>query len=289
MSSHLLCAAVVLIVSHHESPEDGNQGPAAYGVTCSACLSLHLSSLFGQRGMFTNLRHTVPSNFWLFIPNGVYDRTQPSFREMTGCPQPVLGFLARLANLVVDQVELDADASPESDEYSEREFDILRLSSTLESDMRIYARSRVTFSSSRRTSAQHLDTLSQCFYWAAHLILQRSVYRDPPTSPRVQQTVANMVRCMKSMPVGCGPDTSLPFPFYLSSREAVTESHREWVRSRNARLKQLYPGRLRDTIMNSLEKVWEAIDEGRQDRDARNREVDERIRSVERERDFCLF
>lgn len=209
---------------------------------------------------------------------------------MTGCPQPVLGFLARLANLVVDQTELDRDISnKESDEYMDRQFDILRLSSTLDSDMRIYARSRVTFSSQRPTTLQHLDTLSQCFYWSAHLILQRSVYRDSPTSPRVQQTVANIVRCIKSMPIGCGPDSSLPFPFYLSSREAVTETHREWVRSHNAQLKRLYPARLRDTIMNSLEKVWQAIDEGRRNRDRLNRDVDERIRVLERERDFCLF
>ena len=227
------------------------------------------------------LRHRrpyLPLSFWLFIPDGNYDRTEPSFREMTGCPQPVLGFLARLSNLAADLAERKFT-----------EYDVLRKASTLDTDMRLYARSRVTFSSDRPAAARHLDSLSQCFYWSAHLILQRVIYRDSTNSLRVQQTVSEIVKLIKDMPLGCGPDSSLPFPFYLSSREAVTHEHREWVRERNQQLKQVYPGRLRDRVMAVLEEIWVAVDEERGKLTAVNKSIDDTVTDLERRRDFCLF
>lgn len=229
------------------------------------------------------LRHRrphLPPGFWLFLPDDKYDRTVPSFREMTGCPQPVLGFLARLANLSVDL----RDAAT-----SEAKYDGLRRASTLETDMRIYARSRVTFRSNRPTKTRHLDTLSQCFYWCAHLVLQRIIYKDAPGSQRVQQTIEELVRLIKSMPPGCGPDSSLPFPFYLTAREAISPEHRTWVRERNDMLKKVYPGRIRDALMLLLEEIWESVDENRAQRETLDCGMDETIERLERSRDFCLF
>ena len=223
-------------------------------------------------------RPHLPPTFWLFVPDELYDRTVPSFREMTGCPQPLLGFFSRVAHLAAD-----------IDEGVRDEHAIMRSASTLETDMRIYARSRVTFRTTRPTKSQHLDSLGQCFYWSAHLLLQRHIYRDPTNCPRVQHTIDNLVTLIMSMPPGCGPDSALPFPFYLSSRDAITEKHRTWVRQRNTELKQVYPSRTRDTLMALLEQIWAAVDDGRSERDALNKDTDAVIRRLEQTRDFCLF
>ena len=188
-------------------------------------------------------RPHLPPSFWLFTPNERYDRTEPSFREMTGCPQPLLGFLSRLAHLAVDLKESPDDNYP-----------VLRKASTLETDIRIYARSRVTFHSTRPNKTRHLDCISQCFYWCTHLILQRVINRDMTSSYRVQQTVRDMVSLIKSIPLGCGLDSSLEFPFYLSSCEAITEEHRNWVRGRNNELRKIYLTRLRQATLARLEE-----------------------------------
>ncbi|KAH8172497.1 fungal specific transcription factor domain-containing protein [Sarocladium implicatum] len=223
----------------------------------------------------------LPMSFWLFVPDETYDRTSPSFREMTGCPQPVLGFYARLSHLASDLKDSGGD--------QDKAYAILRKASTLDTDMRIYARSRVRFTTNRPSPARHLDTLSQCFYWCAHLILQRVIYRDSAASPRVQQTVKDIVMLIKSMPLGCGPDSSLAFPFYVSSREAVTEEHQTWVRQRNEELKRVYPGRTRDTLMLTLEQIWAVTADINTDSCKLRGDVDSVIEGLERSRDFCLF
>lgn len=223
----------------------------------------------------------LPLTFWFFVPDEAYDRTSPSFREMTGCPQPVLGFYARLSHLAAD---LKDSGGGQDEKYA-----ILRKASTLETDMRMYARSRVTFTTTRPSPARHLDTLSQCFYWCAHLILQRVIYRDSPASPRVQHTVRDIVMLIKSMPLGCGPDSSLAFPFYVSSREAITEEHQNWVRQRNQELKLVYPGRTRDTLMMTLEQIWAVTANIKTDSCKSRSELDTVIEGLELSRDFCLF
>jgi hypothetical protein len=227
-----------------------------------------------QRFRRPQLRH----DFWFFEPNDYYDRTEPSFREMTGCPQPVLGYFARIANLQADLLE-----------NCKSEYNILVKASTLETDMRIYARSRVAFSSTRSVEANHLDSLSQCFYWSAHLLLQRRIYRDASTSHRVQQTAANIVKLIKSMPLGCGPDSSLLFPFYLSSKEAITDEHRQWVRQRNEEMKEIYSARSRDTVMSLLDEVWAAVDDQAMQAQAMSNEIDSKVHQLECSREICLF
>lgn len=217
-------------------------------------------------------------DFWLFTPDEYFDRSQPSFREMTGCPQPVLCFLARVSDLCVDVAE-----------KCKREFEIVDEAATLETDMRIYARSAATFNSSRTRDASHLDTLSECFYWSAHLLLQRRVYRDPTSTPRVQHAASNIVRLIKSMPIGCGLDSSVLFPFYVSSKEAITEEHRNWIRQRNEEMKRVYPARSRDALMLLLNDMWAAVDAVRQQKDVENNSADTMCDDLEDRREVCLF
>jgi hypothetical protein len=94
---------------------------------------------------------------------------------------------------------------------------------------------------------------------------------------------------IKSMPLGCGPDSSLAFPFYVSSREAITEEHQNWVRQRNQELKLVYPGRTRDTLMMTLEQIWAVTANIKTDSCKSRSELDTVIEGLELSRDFCLF
>lgn len=223
-------------------------------------------------------RPHLPLSCWIFQPNAKYDRAEPSFREMTGCPQPILGFLARISHLAVHIAEENADTNT-----------VLLKAFDVETELRVYATSRIKTTSTRTTLDKYLDILSQCFYWSAHLVLQRAVYRDVISSLRVQQTVSILVILIKSMPVGCGPDSSLPFPFYLSSREAIHDTHREWVRSRNQQMKQVYPGRARDGLMKLLESIWTLIDDGNGNGNDNSETVEEAVLQLEIFNDVCIF
>jgi hypothetical protein len=216
-------------------------------------------------------RPHLPSAFWLFKPDESHGPAEPSFREITGLPQPLLAFFNSLSNLAVDMHD---GSRPESE--------VLMEASNLETDMRLYARSHIKFDNNGMEASNHLDLLNQCFYWSAQLTLQRMIYRDATNSPRVQQTVKSIVDLMKSVPIGSGPDAALPFPLYISSKEAVTSEHRDWVRDRMKQMKQIYPGRGRDAVLALLENIWKVIDEGHKD-------CDMKIRDLERRRDFCLF
>jgi hypothetical protein len=116
---------------------------------------------FATLDVMTAIRHRrrshFPLTFWLFVPEEAYDRTSPSFREMTGCPQPLLGFFAWLSHPAADP--MDSATGDHDAEYA-----VLRKASTLETDKRIYARSRMTFTRPRHPPTRHLDTLKQCYY-----------------------------------------------------------------------------------------------------------------------------
>jgi len=194
-------------------------------------------------------RTHLPPSCWIFIPNNDLDTCEPSFREMTGCPQPVLGFLARVCNLAVDLSERQDEA-----EVFEKAF-------SLETDLRLYARScATTLSTDESLTARHLDTLSQCFYWCTHLVLQRRIYRDSIRSPRVQNTVSILIGLMKSMPVGCGPDSNLSLPLHLTSREVINEEDRAWVKRTNQEMRHIYPNKTRDETMARTEATWRRAD-----------------------------
>ncbi|CAH0025587.1 unnamed protein product [Clonostachys rhizophaga] len=225
------------------------------------------------------LRHRrpySPPNLWFFSANDHYDQTCPSFCDMTGCAQPVLVFLTRIAFLAAD---LDEEGIDEADALDE--------GLMLEMEMRNYAHSNGQACENRPES--HLDTLSQCFYWAAHLILQRAVFRDSPYSRRVQHTLSILTNLIKSMPLGCGPDTSLSFPFYITAREYISEEQREWARKRNQDIKRIYPGHCRTTLMALLEEIWAAMDDYSRTTSSQASTLDEITSALERTRDFCII
>lgn len=238
-------------------------------------------------------RPKLPLSFWLFTPDEGQDRVHPSFREMTGCPQPLLGILARIAHLAADRDDHRRNSGTDDKSFepvdNDDAFIISMHSSTLETDLRIYGRAHASVSNTRTSSVRYLDMLGECFYWSAHLLLQRLVYEDETNSMRVQAAVANIARCIKRLPVGCGPDSSIQFPFYVSSREAVTESHRMWVREYNAALKAKYPSRLRDATIASLDELWKVADEDRELREELHKRRNDSVRDLEQDKDLLFL
>jgi hypothetical protein len=66
---------------------------------------------------------------------------------------------------------------------------------------------------------------------------------------------------MDRLSTGCGPDSSLPQPFYLAAREAVTPSDRAWVRQKHRSMTEYYREQQRNMAMRLTERVWEITDE----------------------------
>lgn len=226
------------------------------------------------------LRHRrphLPQRFWLFEADDEYDAERRSLQDMSGCPQPLLGFFNSLANMIADLYE-----------ESKLAFEIFTIASQWETDMRMFE--RALLSSIRQEIVNPLDTVTQCYYWTAHLILHRVVYRDLTTSPRLQHTVSTIVDLLRSIPIGSGTDYSLLFPFYISSKEAIASEHRAWVTNRIQQMKHVYPGRSIDLLVALLEDIWRVVDEAKERIDpAASKECDIRIRELERRRDLCFF
>ncbi|KAF5622336.1 transcriptional regulatory protein pro-1 [Fusarium sp. NRRL 52700] len=197
----------------------------------------------------------APESFILYQQHEEADLYGPSFRELTGCPQPILSFLAKISTLAAD-VELDND---------------LRLGEAyqLETAMRDWGSRK--YPMPRNTAAQsssplsghgtvsqddHLSTLNACFYWMAHLLLARRVFMDPTASIRVQFYRKHLFSLIDKLPAGCGPDSSLPIPFYMAAREAIVPLDREWVRQKHAEMIAIYPDRSRELMMSLTEDIW---------------------------------
>lgn len=243
--------------------------------------------------IYRHTRPRLPLSFWLFVPDEGQDRSHPSFREMTGCPQPLLGLFARIAHLAADHEALRQKAAEADSPFdaidNDGAFNIALHASVLETDLRVFGRGHATVGSSKRSSGvRYLDVLGEAFYWSAHLALQREAQRDATHSLRVQAAVANIVRCIRRLPVGCGPDLSVTFPFYVSSREALTHSHRAWVRTYSAALKARYPTQLQDAMISSLEEIWAVTDKDRPLREDLIRQNDEAVRATEQSSSFMF-
>ncbi|KAM0431813.1 hypothetical protein ACHAPT_005063 [Fusarium lateritium] len=188
------------------------------------------------------------------------DNKEPAFRELTGCPQPVLAFLARITHLAHDAAE-----------YQEGNSSHLAEAYQLETEMRIWGqRYPVPFASSvdqeelksrPADDRKYLDILSECFYWTAQLLLARRVFLDPTSSPRVQFLRRHLFTLMDCLPAGCGPDSSLPFPFYMAAREAIVAEDRNWVRRKHAEMMDVYRDRSREIMMGLTEEIWSKADE----------------------------
>lgn len=202
-------------------------------------------------------------DFFMYQANEQLDHTEPAFREMQGCPQRVLCFLARISVLSADLVEGSSPpAKVQAEAYS------------LETTMRLWGHRYheamncagdsaplppplASYENSTASQLAQLDVVCECFYWTAHLLLMRRVFVDSTNSTRVQLVRQHLFRLMDSLPVGCGPDSSLPFPFYMASREAVTHEDRDWVRRKHAEWMDTYRDRSREYMMASVEKIWE--------------------------------
>lgn len=209
-------------------------------------------------------RPLAPVDFFMYRANEQLDQEEPSFREMQGCEQRVLCFLAQIAHLsaeLADFPSLNGDIQTKGYEL-ETEMSAWghRYHSSMARNTGIYAMSSgppAGSSGSKDDQRKFLDIVCECFYWAAHILLLRRVFLDPTRSTRVQLIRRHIFRLMDSLPVGCGPDSSLPFPFYMAAREAVTGEDREWVRQKHAAMMEEHRDRSREYLMTATERIWE--------------------------------
>ncbi|VUC29304.1 unnamed protein product [Clonostachys rosea] len=207
-------------------------------------------------------------DFFMYQENEKLDYGDPAFREMHGCDQRVLCFLAEIAVLSADLL----DGSTTHDLVQAKAY-------TLETEMRIwghkYYSSMIRGASTSKTTTQVsstspssqpspmplsdisiLDVVCECFYWTAQLLLLRRLFLDPTKSSRVQLVRRHLFQIMDKLEPGCGPDSSLPFPFYMAAREATTLEERDWVRRKHAAMMEVYRDRSREYMMEYTEKIW---------------------------------
>ncbi|KAJ5833000.1 transcriptional regulator family: Fungal Specific TF [Penicillium riverlandense] len=195
-------------------------------------------------------RPYAPRDFVLHQPDGPrWDLTEPSFHKMTGCPQPLMCFLVRVSHLACDVDEgLEQGASMDS---------ILGEAFCLENELRAWG---LRYTGMITDGSPPLDILTECFYWTAHLLLARRVFRDATCSARVQHLSHTCFRLMDHLYTGCGPDSSLPQPFYLAAREAVTPTDRDWVRRKHEEMTAYYREQQRNLAMSLTEQIWQQTD-----------------------------
>ncbi|CAG8931640.1 unnamed protein product [Penicillium salamii] len=227
-------------------------------------------------------RPYAPQNFILSQPDQHHwDETEPSFHKMTGCPQPLMCFLVRIAHLACDVTERPGG-------------EVLSEAFQLDTELRSWG-SRYTGILPARCDRTLLDILTECFYWTAHLLLARRVFQDQTCSPRVQYLVHVCFRLMDHLATGCGPDSSLPQPFYLAAREAVSAEDRVWVRQKHESMTAFYREQQRNAAMVLIERIWETTDALRQlERGSLKLKegvslVDGAIQTLDREANFFIF
>lgn len=230
-------------------------------------------------------RPYAPSSFVLHQPDpGRWDNTEPSFHKMTGCPQPLMCLLVRISHLACDVEERLAQSAQIND--------LLTRAYGLESDLRAWGTDYIRYSPGMH-ERQPLDILTECFYWTAHLLLARRVFRDPTRSARVQHLTKSCFGLMDQLSTGCGPDSSLPQPFYLAAREAVSLEDRAWVRQKHQSMTEYYREQQRNMAMRLTERVWEITDEGQLNMSSQTqfdpplRTADGQIRDLDQQ--TCLF
>jgi hypothetical protein len=222
-------------------------------------------------------RPKAPLTFPLYQVNEDLDKTEPSFCRMTGCPQPVLSVLAHIAHLSCDLRETRQEACAETETEA-----TLRIADRLDFTLRSWGFQRhsgilcqhpgrplseLAYDEARdkplfgTTGRYHLALLNECFYWLAHLLLQRRIYRDPRSSRRVQQTVKRALALMKAISPDEKLTSALPLPFYLVARDCADEDDRTWIRAQHQRMRDLYRTGARDNWMRITEQIWAIEDE----------------------------
>ncbi|KAJ5105291.1 transcriptional regulator family: Fungal Specific TF [Penicillium alfredii] len=197
-------------------------------------------------------RPYAPGDFIIYQPDPTrWDTIEPSFHKMTGCPQPLMCFLVRISHLACDV--------DERHEHGTATNDILTEALRLDSELRAWG-CQYTGNIPQDELRAPLDILTECFYWTAHLLLARRVFRDATCSLRVQHLAHTCFGLMDHLSTGCGPDSSLPQPFYLAAREAITLQDRNWVRRKHASMTAYYREPQRNLAMELTERIWDTTD-----------------------------
>jgi hypothetical protein len=236
----------------------------------SSFLARILTQRFAMADVAASLLHgtrpKAPLTFILYQAYEEIDLTEPTLCGMTGCPQQVLSALAHVAHLACDLRENRRELDEiymvaEKLELSLRNWSVKRFPDMLSlrperslSNLRYNAeRDQPRFGNAMQ---YHLALLNECFYWLAHLLLQRRIYRDAATSLRVRQTVKRILALMQAIPPGESPASSSPLPFYLVARECVSEEDRNWIRERHRLMKETYRSNTRGHLMMVTEEIW---------------------------------
>ncbi|KAF5531696.1 hypothetical protein FMEXI_12842 [Fusarium mexicanum] len=209
---------------------------------------------------FIQSRHPQASPDFFMYQNNVdqlIGAEEPSFREMHGCHQRVLSFLAKIAILSA----YIAKSGSRPSEIQVKGYD-------LETEMRHWGRiyyggmaaessdPPIGRSRERLNSRADLEVVCECFYWTAHILLLRRVFLDDTKSTRVQLIRKRLFRLMDSLVSGCGPDSSLPFPFYIAACEATVTCDQDWVRKKHGEMLAAYRDPAREVLMTSVERIW---------------------------------
>ena len=204
-----------------------------------------LSAIFWRR------RPLLPLSFWfLNQPEDLQpDGQVPSFQETTGCPLPIIAVLSRISHLAADYSEgLSTEA-------------VMTRAYAIEGDLAFFARtSSSSHSVYEADDARHLDTVGQCYYWSAAILLQRTIFLDAHDSHRVQFCLARLLDLIEALPIGCGPDSQLSLPLYAAALAAGDEEQREAIRRKNERLSEAYPMKSRSALSAVFEGMWGAMD-----------------------------
>ncbi|KAH8899045.1 2-dehydropantoate 2-reductase [Thozetella sp. PMI_491] len=202
--------------------------------------------------VYARRRPRVPLDSWFATPTAGnnLDKSQPSFRKMTGCPHLVFIFLLRAMHLAADVAA------------SVRSFkDIINDAIMLEMEMRVHDFKHVGSSILDASS----EKVARAFTYAALLLLFRRVFGEPSSSPRVQNTIGVIFSLMNSIqdseaegerPTMPRVDSASGLPFYLAAREAVTAEDQERVRQNHAMWRKVYPNPARVRLMEVAERMW---------------------------------
>lgn len=224
-------------------------------------------------------RPLSPRDFVLHLPDAeTWDNTEPSFHKMTGCPQPLMCLLVRISHLACDVDDRLERCAPVAD--------LLSQAYTLENDLCVWG-SRYPEAIPEGGIRAPLDILTECFYWSAHLLLARRVFQDHTRSPRVQHLMRTCFDLMDQLTTGVGPDSSLPQPFYLAAREAITQEDRAWVRQKHESMTNYYREQQRNLAMQLTQRIWETEDQSFADGNMLESEA--LIKNLDRESCFFIF
>lgn len=185
-------------------------------------------------------------------PDDHFDNTEPSFREMTGCPHTVFTYLLRLAHMAADASERSLSSQAECDFYDE--------ATELENSLHTH---ETSLEHTRKyLEDEHFNAIARCFTWIAILLIQRRVFLDISTSPRVQRSMRKIFKFMNVVPLHSGAHSASSMPFFLAAREARDLEDQQWVRQKHQELIKLYLNPARPVLFALAERLWESAETG---------------------------